>query len=828
MTANRTCRTTPPRTWASFPSDNRAATYRSVSHPPAIAWPLALAASMLAVSLAGAVPIGDLHQNDASGVPAAPYTIGTPVTISGIVTAPDTVFNKFSTAIHVQDETGGVYVFQSGGVFQWNFDLGDTVTITGSIAQFLGITEVTSLSTVTIHERGRPVPSPLTLTCAQVNATFDPATFREVNESRLIRIDNVSIVAGSWPVTPGGNAALTISDGTGTTTLLINQNSELNGSPAPPTVFSVIGVLQQEDSTSPYTSGYRILPRYLADITGQGPSITSGPTVVDLTPTSARIIWTTNIESSSRVEYGPTTAYGGTVSDPTPVTDHEITLSGIADASYWNYRVSSTDPEGTTYSGNHTFVTPPATDEAIMVYFNKSIEPEYAAGKVAAGNVPLDEILISRISAARFSIDCAMYSFTLPNVADALIAAHQRGVQIRVIREWETSATQYNRLLAAGIPAIDSHFGGNHASTGLHHNKFFVFEARDNSSTLDDWVLTGSWNPTFQGTNDDPQNVVEIRDTEVAAAYTIEFNEMWGSDTNVPDAVQSRMGTEKWNNTQHLFTVNDIPVEVYFAPSDGHENIMLARIGNDADHQTYFVTLTITRDSIEGAMKSKWDNIPGFEVRGVFDRNLDPNTRYYQMIGQAPPAWSPPADVHLGNYSPGFLHHKTMIIDVGYPDSDPLVITGSPNWSANARNYNDENQVYIHDYSIARQYLQEFAARYHAAGGTGSLGEGAGIQDPGAAPEAPGIQLWASPSPFDESTALGFTLPAAGPASLAIYDAGGRRVRHFELGERQAATRHMIAWDGRDDRGQELANGVYFSRLEAGGATATRALIRLR
>lgn len=784
----------------------------------ALAWP----------ALGTAVPIGDLHQNDVNGVPAAPYTIGTPVAISGIVTAPDTVFNRFSTAIHVEDATGGVYVFQSGGVFQWNFDLGDSVTIAGEIAHFLGLTEVTNLSNVVIHARARPVPSPLALTCAQVAATWNVQTFREANEGRLIRIDSVTITAGNWPVNPGSNTTLTVSDGTGTTTLLINQNTELNGSPAPPTVFSVIGVLQQEDSSSPYTTGYRIVPRYLTDITGLGPAITAGPSAVDLTPTSARIVWTTNVASSSRVDYGPTTGYGTTVEDPTPVTDHSVLLAGLLDGAYWNYRVSSTDAAGTTTSGNRTFLTPPATDEAILVYFNKSIEPVYAAGRVAAGSIPLDQILIARINAARFSIDGAMYSFSLPQVADALIAAHQRGVQVRVIREWETAATQYNRLLAAGIPGIDSHFGGNHASTGVHHNKFFVFEARDNSSALDDWVLTGSWNPTFQGTNDDAQNVVELKDAEIAAAYTIEFNEMWGAATNVPDPVQSRMGTEKFNNTQHLFTVNGIPVEVYFAPSDGHENIMLARIGNDANYQTYFATLTLTRDSIEGAMKSKWDNIPGFEVRGVFDQNLDPNTRYYQMIGQAAPAWSPPADVHLGNYSPGFLHHKTMLIDVGYPASDPLVITGSPNWTANARNYNDENQVYIHDYGIARQFLQEFAARYHAAGGSGPLGQGAAVIESEPAPARGGVESWAAPNPFAAGTRIGFTVPRLARATLAIFDVAGRRVRAFDLGERAAGTPHAVTWDGRDERGRALAPGVYFYRLDAGGESARGGLAIIR
>jgi len=45
--------------------------------------------------------------------------------------------------------------------------------------------------------------------------------------------------------------------------------------------------------------------------------------------------------------------------------------------------------------------------------------------------------------------------------------------------------------------------------------------------------------------------------------------------------------------------------------------------------------------------------------------------------------------------------------------SDPFVITGSMNWSANGEDTNDENTLIIHDADIANQFYQEFAARYY-------------------------------------------------------------------------------------------------------------------
>ena len=71
---------------------------------------------------------------------------------------------------------------------------------------------------------------------------------------------------------------------------------------------------------------------------------------------------------------------------------------------------------------------------------------------------------------------------------------------------------------------------------------------------------------------------------------------------------------------------------------------------------------------------------------------------------------------------------------------------------------------------------------------------------------------------------LRIALPAAGPASLSVYDLGGRRVRTL-LDETRPAGASTVAWDGRDDRGAKLPSGAYFARLIAGGATRTRALL---
>lgn len=86
--------------------------------------------------------------------------------------------------------------------------------------------------------------------------------------------------------------------------------------------------------------------------------------------------------------------------------------------------------------------------------------------------------------------------------------------------------------------------------------------------------------------------------------------------------------------------------------------------------------------------------------------------------------------------------------------------------------------------------------------------------EPAAFAEAP---LSASPNPFQGTTRLGFALPAAGRARLSVFDAGGRRLRTLLDGEAPAGAQSAV-WDGRDEGGRALPAGVYFFRLEQGGA----------
>lgn len=81
------------------------------------------------------------------------------------------------------------------------------------------------------------------------------------------------------------------------------------------------------------------------------------------------------------------------------------------------------------------------------------------------------------------------------------------------------------------------------------------------------------------------------------------------------------------------------------------------------------------------------------------------------------------------------------------------------------------------------------------------------------------------PSPARGGVTLDYALADGARVSLAIHDAGGRRVRALATAEPRAAGRHRAEWDGRDDREIRVAPGVYFARLSVAGHTLERRMV---
>jgi phosphatidylserine/phosphatidylglycerophosphate/cardiolipin synthase-like enzyme len=144
---------------------------------------------------------------------------------------------------------------------------------------------------------------------------------------------------------------------------------------------------------------------------------------------------------------------------------------------------------------------PAASEDGITVYF----APDGGA----------QEAIISHINSARQSIDVQCFHFTAEPLAAALMAAKDRGVDVRVVIDAKAvrePACQANALRRHGIPVyVDAQY---HTA----HNKIMIFD--------DSVVLTGSYNYTLDSAQRNAENAVFIAERpKISAAYVRNFQE---------------------------------------------------------------------------------------------------------------------------------------------------------------------------------------------------------------------------------------------------------------------------------------------------------------
>ncbi len=83
------------------------------------------------------------------------------------------------------------------------------------------------------------------------------------------------------------------------------------------------------------------------------------------------------------------------------------------------------------------------------------------------------------------------------------------------------------------------------------------------------------------------------------------------------------------------------------------------------------------------------------------------------------------------------------------------------------------------------------------------------------------------PNPFKFRAIIRYQLPVQSKVSLTIYDITGRAVRKL-LDEVKEPGQHTIGWDGKDDRGKTLAQGIYFYCLKTNRFSETKRLVFIR
>lgn len=449
----------------------------------------------------------------------------------------------------------------------------------------------------------------------------------------------------------------------------------------------------------------------------------------------------------------------------------QATLNNLKPATVYYVQIQSL------YNGVHflssttPFITSSLSSGEMLVYFNFSVDNSYSNGSSpeTTTTTALESQLINYILSAKQTIDICMYNVNRDGYVNALKQASANGVTVRYIAETERSNNSlHNNTLNFPVLYADG--------SGIMHDKFLII---DKDLTDQAFVITGAYNFTnsnlYQGYN----NMISIQDQSLAEIYTIEFEEMWGGSGDQPNLSLSKIGNQKTDNTPHVLYINGSKVESYFSPSDQTSSHIVDAI-NSADEDLRFSLLAFTNNDIENAVLNV--TVP---VKGMIEEQYNGTiTAQFQANGQS---------VYDFEESGHFLHHKFGLIDAQSTNSDPIVITGSHNWTYSAEKYNDENTLIIHNADIVNIFLQEFEARWKTIV---SIAEINGL---------PKIKIFPNPA----STTIYLKNNLASSQTVSITDCLGNKMSEFVLRPNESISEDIL----------HLPQGIYFLLLHSNSGT---------
>jgi phosphatidylserine/phosphatidylglycerophosphate/cardiolipin synthase-like enzyme len=616
--------------------------------------------------------------------------LGSIVTIRGIVTNGP----ELGAIRYLQDPTAGIGLYSPSVAA---FVPGDSIEVTGTTVDFNGLLELNPITSATLISSSNPLP-PLQI--------FTPNQLDETNEGELVEISGAVFANGGSPI--AGGTSYNFSVGSETSSIYVRSNSPLVGVILPTGPCNLIGISSQ------YQTNYQLLVRYATDIIPLGSiSIITPLTTSNIITTGFSLHWKTDQLGSSFVKYGLTPNLGSTTTvNSTLDTVHTFSLTNLLPGNIYYCRAYSVDAFGdTAISPLRVFGTKSLSSGNVKVYFNSSVNNNVSTGTLAQQLYQaIDDTLISYIDRAQHTLDLTIYDFdntNISNISDAINAAKNRGVKVRFISDGSQASTNLGiGQLAGNVPHLASPTTSQY---NIMHNKFVIIDAFD-SNPNKPIVWTGATNWTDRQINRDPNNVVIIQDQTLAKTYTLEFEEMWGDTSDTPNLTNSRFGAFKTDNTPHEFVLgpNDKRLECYFSPSDG-TNAYLIKSMRSANTELDFATMINTRADITAAISDLINN--SVTVKGLVN-NQSTTTQWSTMSNIMGSNLMYNLDTNV------IMHHKYCIIDQANTSSDPILWTGSHNWSTLANTKNDENSLAFHDATIANLFYQEWHERFIQNGGS--------------------------------------------------------------------------------------------------------------
>jgi len=125
------------------------------------------------------------------------------------------------------------------------------------------------------------------------------------------------------------------------------------------------------------------------------------------------------------------------------------------------------------------------------------------------------EALVNALHAARQTVLVQAYSFTSPQIEQALVDAAHRGVKVQLILD-RSNLSQKSSELAEAAATASLHIWID-ARHKIAHNKVMILDG--------EIVITGSFNFTHNAEADNAENLLIIHSKELAASYTANWQE---------------------------------------------------------------------------------------------------------------------------------------------------------------------------------------------------------------------------------------------------------------------------------------------------------------
>jgi phosphatidylserine/phosphatidylglycerophosphate/cardiolipin synthase-like enzyme len=337
------------------------------------------------------------------------------------------------------------------------------------------------------------------------------------------------------------------------------------------------------------------------------------------------------------------------------------------------------------------------------------------------------------LAAKGTTLHAALYELDDAQLEDALIALKP---PVKLVlsngsdKSGDGNSASRARLNAAGVVTIDRLL----KSKGLGHNKFVVVSKAGVPSA----VWTGSTNWTTTGLCTQINNALLIDDKAVAALYRAQWDRLAAASPPalVPAAFPPALVAA--NDVPHDVTAGPVKTTVWFTrTSDQRDMKALREIIAGAKQSILFLMFQPGKQGLH-LLAGQRANEPGMYVRGLVstlgnepgssdlnvldvrlvssDRNFKPD--HYtvvqpQGIDTDLGAWI--AEVtrrdFLAQIGHAIVHSKILVIDA--LSDDPVVVTGSHNFSAPASENNDENVVIVRGHkALAAAYASHVMAVY--------------------------------------------------------------------------------------------------------------------